>query len=52
MGGRQGGSKPASSKTSLPQTPANLKIEPERVDEEFARELGETGNKIRATRPK
>ncbi|USK60806.1 YfhD family protein [Peribacillus asahii] len=41
----------SSKKRSLPQTPRNLKIAPDRVDEEFARELGELP-KIRPTRPK
>lgn len=49
--GRSNNQKPSSSKNSLPQTPKNLKIEPDRMDEEFSRELGESG-KIRATRPK
>ncbi|MGG0413757.1 YfhD family protein [Peribacillus simplex] len=49
--GRSNNHKPSSSKKALPQTPENLKIEPGRVDEEFSRELGESG-KIRATRPK
>ncbi|UAL50570.1 MULTISPECIES: YfhD family protein [Metabacillus] len=49
--GRSNNHKPSSSKNSLPQTPKNLKIEPDRVDDEFSRELGESG-KIRATRPK
>ena len=49
--GRSNNHKPSSSKKALPQTPENLKIEPDRVDEEFSRELGES-RKIRATRPK
>ncbi len=41
------------SKNSLPQTPKNLKIEPNRIQEEFSRELDLNENvKIRATRPK
>ncbi|MFC4321340.1 YfhD family protein [Litchfieldia salsa] len=51
MGGRNDTSGSASGKRTLPQTPKNLKIAPERVDEEFSRELGEKGKKMRATRP-
>ncbi|MGE7765843.1 YfhD family protein [Peribacillus sp. NPDC096540] len=49
--GRSINQKSSSRKKSLPQTPKNLKIEPDRVNEEFSRELGESA-KIRATRPK
>ncbi|MFB7642403.1 YfhD family protein [Peribacillus butanolivorans] len=49
--GRSNNQKSSSRKKSLPQTPKNLKIEPERVNEEFSRELGESP-KLRATRPK
>jgi len=51
MMGRPDNQGSASNKTSLPQTPKNLKIAPGRIDEEFSRELGEN-QKIRATRPK
>ncbi|MGE8077414.1 YfhD family protein [Peribacillus loiseleuriae] len=49
--GRSNNQKSSSRKNSLPQTPKNLKIEPDHVNEEFSRELGESV-KIRATRPK
>jgi hypothetical protein len=49
--GRSNNQKSSSRKNSLPQTPENLKIEPDRVNEEFSRELGES-EKIRPTRPK
>ena len=49
--GRYNSQKPSGNKNSLPQTPKNLKIEPNRVDEEFSRELG-LNVKIRPTRPK
>lgn len=49
--GRYNSQKSSANKNSLPQTPKNLKIEPDRVDAEFSRELGESG-KIRPTRPK
>lgn len=49
--GRSNNQKSSSRKKSLAQTPNNLKIEPDRVNEEFSRELGESA-KIRATRPK
>jgi len=48
--GRSNNHKSSGRKKSLPQTPENLKIKPERVDEEFSQELGEN-QKIRATRP-
>ncbi|MGG0790914.1 YfhD family protein [Peribacillus simplex] len=49
--GRSNNQKSSSRKKSLAQTPNNLKIEPDRVNEEFSRELGES-TKIRATKPK
>ena len=49
--GRANSQKPSGNKNTLPQTPKNLKIDPNRVDEEFSRELG-LNVKIRPTRPK
>lgn len=51
--GRYNAQHSSGNKNSLPQTPKNLKISPERVDEEFSRELGLNSTpKIRPTRPK
>jgi hypothetical protein len=53
MMGRPDNQGSSSNKNSLPQTPKNLKIAPDRIDEEFSRELGERKKeKIRPTRPK
>ncbi len=49
--GRYNSQKSSGNKNTLPQTPKNLKINPDRVDEEFSRELG-LNVKIRPTRPK
>ena len=50
--GRPDNQNSSGNKNSLPQTPKSLKIEPNRVDEEFSRELGEREKKkIRPTRP-
>ena len=51
MMGRYNSQKSSGTKNTLPQTPKNLKIQPDRVDEEFSHELG-LNVKIRATRPK
>lgn len=51
--GRYNSQKSSGNKNSLPQTPKNLKIDPDHVNEEFSRELGLHSNvKIRPTRPK
>ena len=49
--GRANSQSPSKNKHSLPQTPKELKIAPNQVNEEFSRELGLTP-KIRPTRPK
>lgn len=49
--GRYNSQKSSGNKNSLPQTPKNLKIDSDHVDEEFSRELG-LDVKIRPTRPK
>ncbi|MFT8319726.1 MAG: YfhD family protein [Bacillus sp. (in: firmicutes)] len=48
--GRANNQKAAGNKGSLPQTPKNLKIAPEQVDEEFSAELGEK-EKLKAPKP-
>ncbi|MGP7817675.1 YfhD family protein [Niallia sp. 01092] len=48
--GRANNQVSSGNKNSLPQTPKNLKIAPNHVDEEFSRELGEK-EKIKAPRP-
>lgn len=49
--GRSNNHQSSSRKSSLPQTPKNLKTEPNNNVEEFSRELDES-TKIRPTRPK
>ncbi|WP_445487406.1 YfhD family protein [Niallia sp. 03133] len=48
--GRANSQKPSGNKNSLPQTPKNLKIESNQVNDEFSQELGER-EKLKAPRP-
>ncbi|WP_157827663.1 YfhD family protein [Niallia nealsonii] len=49
--GRANKQKASGNKNSLPQTPKDLKIEANHVDEEFASELGEK-EKLNVPKPK
>lgn len=49
--GRANNQKPSKNANSLPQTPRELKIAPEQVNEEFSRELGEK-DKLNVPKPK
>jgi len=48
--GRANSQHPSANKNSLPQTPKELKIAPNQVNEEFSRELGEK-DKLKPARP-